>query len=34
MLLLLMKTYMNPPKANFELDARKKPFFRKEEAAE
>ena len=34
MLLLLMKSYMNPPKANFELDVRKNPFFRKEEAAE
>ena len=34
LLLMLIKTYMNPPKANIELDFRKKPFFRKQEETE
>jgi transcriptional regulator with XRE-family HTH domain len=34
MLLLLMITYMRSPKANIEMDIRKKPFFRKEDEAE
>jgi len=33
MLLMLMKTYMRPPKANLECNVRKKPFFCREEKA-